>query len=174
MKSKLIYYIIMSFFAILNIGIFSDTFWQMGLWTTDLIYNTDSDNAVDVYDNNNPISDPLRQWIQKVIDADPENTDPGLEIWWVLNPWLIQNHSTAMNSTMTIVKNLINYALWLLSLIALVYLLYHWFIIVTAAWDDTQYKKWIKWLRLATIALTWIWLSWLLVSFIFWLINYIS
>ena len=173
MKSKLVYYVIVLFFTILNIGIFVNVSWQwLELWQDETILNVDSDNSLDVYDNNNPISDPLRQWVYKIIDADSTDTISNQELWGIVNPGLIQNHWTAMNSTMTIVKNIINYALWLLSLIALVYLIYHWFLMVTAAWNDTQYKQLIKWLKLAAIALAWIWLSWLIISFIFWLINY--
>ncbi len=175
MKSKWIYYLTILLFTILNIGIFANVSSQwLQLWQDELILNIDSENALNVYDNNNPISDPLRQWAYKIIDADSTNTISDQELWWIVNPGQIQDHSTAMNSTMTIIKNIINYALWLISFIALVYLIYHWFLMVTAAWDDAQYKKWIKWLRLAAIALVWVWLSRLIVSFIFWIINYIA
>jgi len=174
MKFKLFYCLFTIFFSTLTIGIYTNVFSQwLNLWQDDVIFNIDPENALNVYDNNNPISDPLRQWAYKIIDADSTNTISDQELWWIVNPGPIQDHSTAMNSTMTIIKNLINYALWLLSLIALVYLIYHWFLMVTAAWNDTQYKKWVKWLRLAVIALAWIWFSWLIVSFIFWIINYI-
>lgn len=175
MKFKLIYYITILLLTILNIGIFADVSSQwLQLWQDDIILNTDIDNALDVYDNNNPITDPLRQWAYKIIDADSTNTISNQELWWIVNPGLIQDHWTAMNSTMAIIKNIINYALWLVSVIALVYLIYHWFLMVTAAWDDTQYKKWMKWLKFAAIALVWIWLSWLVISFIFWIINYVA
>jgi hypothetical protein len=172
MKFKIVYYFTIIIFTILNIGIFASVSWQwLQLWQDDVILNMDPDNTLNVYDNNNPISDPLRQWAYKIIDADATNTISSQELWGIVNPWLIQDHWTAMTSTMIIVKNIINYALWLVSLVALVYLLYHWFLMVTAAWDDAQYKKWMKWLRLAAIALIWIWLSRLIISFIFWLIN---
>lgn len=175
MKFKLIYYIAILLLTVLNIGIFADVSSQwLQLWQDDIILNTDIDNALDIYDNNNPITDPLRQWAYKIIDADSTNTISNQELGWIINPGLIQDHWTAMNSTMTIIENIINYALWLLSIISLVYLIYHWFLMVTAAWDDTQYKKWTKWLKFAAIALVGIWLSWLIVSFIFWLINYVT
>ena len=171
MKFKLIYYFIALFFLVLNVSIFADVFGQwLQLGQDQTIFNTDANNTLNTYDNNNPISDPLRQWAYKIIDADTTNTISNQELWWIVNPWLIQNHATALSSTMAILKNIINYSLWLVSLIALIYLMYHWFLMVTAAWDDTQYKKGIKWLKLAAVALTGIWMSWLLVSFILWLI----
>jgi len=171
MKFKLIYYFIALFFTVLSVSIFADVFGQwLQLGQDQTIFNTDANNTLNTYDNNNPITNPIRQWIFKVIDADTTNTISNQELWWIVNPWLIQNHWTALSSTMAIIKNIINYSLWLVSLIALVYLMYHWFLMVTAAWDDTQYKKGIKWLKLAAVALTGIWMSWLLVSFILWLI----
>jgi hypothetical protein len=91
---------------------------------------------------------------------------------WVVGAWesLISSHETAQSKVMTVVKNLINYALWMVALVALVYLIYHGFLILTAAGDDTQYKNWLKWVKFAAIAMAGIGLSWLIVSAIFWLI----
>lgn len=175
MKKKLIYYFVLFLLPFFSMGVLSNVVWQwLQLWQDDTILNVDSDNTLDVYDNNNPISDPLREWAYKIIDADSTDTISNQELWGIVNPGLIADHQTALNSTMSIIKNIINYALGLLSFIALVYLIYHWILMVTAAWDDTQYKKWMKWLRLAAIAITGIWLSWLIVSFIFWLIDYVT
>ena len=69
------------------------------------------------------------------------------------------------------VKNIINYALMLLSLIALVVLLYAWFRMVTAAWDTKQYDEWFTILKQAAVWLIFIGTSWLIVSFIFWIIG---
>ncbi|MFZ2150869.1 MAG: pilin [Candidatus Absconditicoccaceae bacterium] len=175
MKFKLIYYITILLLTILNIGIFADVSSQgLQLGQDDIILNTDIDNALDVYDNNNPITDPLRQGAYKIIDADSTNTISNQELGGIVNPGLIQDHGTAMNSTMAIIKNIINYALGLVSVIALVYLIYHGFLMVTAAGDDTQYKKGMKGLKFAAIALVGIGLSWLVISFIFWIINYVA
>jgi len=71
----------------------------------------------------------------------------------------------------TVIKNFINWTLWLLSLIALVILLYGWFKMVTAAGDETKYKEWFKILKQAAIWLAIIGLSWFIVSIIFWVIK---
>lgn len=70
------------------------------------------------------------------------------------------------------IKNFINWALWLLSLIALVILLFWWFKMITAAGDETKYKDWFKVLKQAWIWLAVIWLSWFIVSIIFWVIKW--
>jgi len=85
----------------------------------------------------------------------------------------ISSHQNAQGKTMDVIKNIINYALWMLSLIALVYLIYHGFLIVTAAGDDTQYKKWLSWVKYAAIAIAGIGASWFIVSAIFWLLALI-
>jgi hypothetical protein len=96
------------------------------------------------------------------------------KIWWITNNEdQITSHKEAESQVMQIIKNVINYALWLLSLISLVYLIYHGFLMITAAGDDTQYKKWLKWLKFAAIALAWIWLSWIVISFIFYIIQWL-
>lgn len=82
----------------------------------------------------------------------------------------ISSHQNAQNKTMDVIKNMINYALWMLALVALVYLLYHGFLILTAAGDDTQYKKGLSGIKYAAIAIAGIGASWLVVSAIFWLI----
>jgi len=48
---------------------------------------------------------------------------------------------TAQNQTFQIINNFINYALGLLAMIALIYLLYHGFLMVTSAGDEEQYGK---------------------------------
>jgi len=70
----------------------------------------------------------------------------------------------------TVIKSFINWMLGMLALIALVVLLRGGFQMVTAAGDDAKYKKGFKILQQAAIGLVFIWVSWLLVSVIFWLL----
>ena len=116
------------------------------------------------------ISDPLRQWAYGTIDPE----------WWTGELWgvvgvgdPIYTHQNAKYKVMNIIKSIINYALWMVSLIALIYLIYHGFLIVTAAGDDTQYKKGLKGIKYAAIAMVGIGVSRLIVSWIFRLINLI-
>ncbi len=127
------------------------------------IYSNNQSNYIDA----SGISNPLRDWTYTAI----QSPDSESEIWgiqWIDNK--IEDHDSAREKTFTIVKNLINYALGLLSLIALIYVIYHGIIIITAAGDDSKYKQWLKWIRTAAIALVWIWLSRIVVSSIFRLI----
>jgi hypothetical protein len=146
-------------------------FWQFELWNTSTILNTDINNAVNTDVWNSSIWDPLRQWAYQIVSSDDWNyTLNGI----VDNDSEITQHSTALNRTLWIINNIINWALGMLSLIALVYLIVHGFIIITAAWDETKYKKWLKWIKYATIAIVWIWLSWFIISWIFRIIEGIT
>lgn len=113
--------------------------------------------------NTQNISDPLRQGAYNVIS--PEGSWALIGVVGVGEQ--ISTHQNAQNKVMIVVKNIINYALWMVTLIALVYLIYHGFLILTAAWDDAQYKKWLAGIKFAGIAIAGIWASWLLVSAIF-------
>jgi len=125
---------------------------------TNKIAPSDPNNVIN--ENEIPKEDPLRQWTEDIMH------------WTNLkNPWTIKNKEKAQQDTLTYIKNIINYFLALLAFFSLLYLLYHWFLMVTAAWNEEKYKKWREWLKTAIIALIWIWLSWFIVSLIIHLVN---
>jgi hypothetical protein len=74
-------------------------------------------------------------------------------------------------SLIDVIKNAINWVLWMLSLIALILCLWWWFQIVTAAWDEWKQKKWMSVLKHAAIWLVVIWLSWFVVTIVFRLLR---
>jgi hypothetical protein len=116
------------------------------------------------------IKDPLRGGAYNIVS--PEDGS-GLAAGIVGVGDQIQTHETAQTKVMDLIKSIINYALWMLGLVALVYLIYHGFLIVTATGDDTQYKKGLKGIKFAAIAIAGIGASWLIVSGIFRLIALI-
>ncbi len=113
------------------------------------------------------IGDPLRQWAYNIIQPE---WGTGTLSWIVGVGNQISSHPEAQNKVMQVVKNIINYVLGMLALVALVYLLYHGFMMVTAAGDDAQYKKGMAGIKYAAIAIAGIGASWLVVSWIFRLI----
>lgn len=116
--------------------------------------------------NSQNINDPLRQGAYNVIQPGGSTGTAG--IVGVDNP--ISTHQNAQSKVMAVIKNIINYALWMIALIALIYLIYHGFLILTAAGDDAQYKKGLSWAKFAAIAIAGIASSRLIVSMIFRLI----
>ena len=113
------------------------------------------------------IEDPLRDGAYNITQSWSDSLDV------VSSDNKISSHQTAQIQTMNIIKNIINYALGMVSLVALIYLIYHGFLILTATGDETQYKKGLKGIKFAAIAIAGIGMSWLIVSAIFWLIALI-
>ena len=74
------------------------------------------------------------------------------------------------DNLLNVVKNFINFVLWLLGLITLILLLWWGFNMVTAAGDDKKFGDGMKILKNAGIGLAFIALSWMMVSMIFWVI----
>jgi len=117
--------------------------------------------------NTQDINDPLRDGAYNTISPVSWTGT----VWWIVGVGdKISSHQNAQNKTLDVIKNIINYALSMIALVALVYLIYHGFLMVTAAGEDTQYKKWIAGIKYATIAMIGIGTSWFVVSAIFWLI----
>ncbi len=119
--------------------------------------------------NSQGIDNPLRQWASNMVAPEGGTALEGI-VWAWDN---IATHDTAQTRVLDVIKNIVNYALGMVALVALIYLIYHGFLILTAAGDDTQYKKGIWGIKFAAIALGGIGISRLLVSMIFRLINYL-
>lgn len=143
--------------------------WWMWLWNEQFIFNTEIDKIVDTtfwweYDGS---GNPTRIWTYRI------SWEWTIE-WLVWTSDIIDNYETALTKVLHVIQNVVNYTLWILGLIALIYIMIHWFIILTAAGDDTKAKKWYKWIKNAFIAIAWIGLSWLIISWIIRLINTVA
>lgn len=135
----------------------------------DTILNTNENDAVntDLTDGN-----PIRDGIYNLIQDSQDQNNVIANI--IGNGAEIGDHTSAQNQTFQIINNFINYALWLVAMIALIYLLYHGFLMITAAGDEEQYGKWLQWIKYAGIALAGIGVSRFVVSLIFYLIQLIT
>ena len=168
---KNICYILSILFIANSVLLLDSTFWSFNLWNTNTILNTNIEATIYTNIGWSTIGNPIREWVRQIIHSDDWN----YVLTWIADSDVeITEHDTAFNRILEITKRIINRALWLLSLVALIYLIVHGFIILTATWDDTRYKKWMKWIRNATIALWGIWLSWFIVSFIIRIIQNIT
>lgn len=78
------------------------------------------------------------------------------------------------SKTADYVRALVNYALAIIGLVALLYIAYHGFLTVTAAGDDDKSAKWMEGMRYGALALIGIAVAWFLLSLIFWLIQQIT
>lgn len=137
--------------------------------TENYILNENSQQVLDTQG----VNDPIRDGAFWIVDSNGAGAGSG-ELQGILGPnGQITDHTTAQNQTLQLVKNIINYVLGFLALVALVYLIYNGFLILTAGGDDTQYKKGMWSLKYAVIAIAGIGASWLIVSLIFRLLNLI-
>lgn len=130
------------------------------------IYNKEPSKALNTQD----INDPLRDGIYGAITTKDGNK----KVSGILDAGKIQNTDNAQQQTLALVRNVINYALGLISLIALAYMIYHGYLIVTAGWDNKQYDKGLSWIKTAGMAIWGIGLSWFIVSFIFYVLNQVG
>lgn len=74
-------------------------------------------------------------------------------------------------SLLDTIKATINWILGILATIAVVICLYAWFKMLTSWGDSKWYDAWWKTLKNAALWLVIIWLSWIIVSAIFWFVN---
>lgn len=128
-------------------------------WATNVLDRLTQDDQDVVVTND--IIDPLRDGAH----------NPGARVEWMYYEWGITSFFQAQNQTLRFIQNIVNWALTVLGVIALVYLLYHGFLMVTAAWDDAQFKKWAKALRSSVIAIVGIAFSAILVNFIIYIVE---
>ena len=75
------------------------------------------------------------------------------------------------DSLIKTVQTAINRVLWLLAMITLCLIIYAWFLMLTSWWDSKKYDSWLSIIKNAAIWLAIIWVSWLIVSLIFYIIN---
>lgn len=86
----------------------------------------------------------------------------------------IGSQNDATTRTINLIHRIINYALGLVSIIALVVLIYAGIQMTTAAGDDKKYQTGKVTLKKITIGIIGIGISWFIVSFIFRLLNTIT
>ncbi len=165
-------YIIMKKFMLASIIMYSSL---ILVWYAQMVVPNSENYILNENDqqvlNTEGIDDPLRWGAYHIIE--PVGWGTGIAGGVVGIGDKISTYEHAQSKTLNVIKNIINYALGMLGLVALIYLIYHGFLIVTAAGDDTQYKKWIKGIKFAAIAIAGIGASWLIISGIFRLIALI-
>lgn len=82
----------------------------------------------------------------------------------------ITDNATAWEKATNLMKWFLNYVLALIGLVALVYLIYHGFLTLTAGNDEERSKKWMQWIKTALIALVWLGVAWFVLSLVFFVI----
>jgi hypothetical protein len=118
--------------------------------------------------NTDLANDPLRDGAFVIINDGTNSVDNIIG-----NNQQIGTFGNAKNRVINILNTIINYTLGLLAMVALVYLMYHGILILTAAGDEERFNNGLKGIKYAAIALGGIGLSWFVISLIFYLIDFI-
>lgn len=129
---------------------------------TPRIYNQDPQRVIRTDD----IKDPLRDGTYTAIQGSDGWQGSKDSVIWVINIGQILTTRDAQSKTIQLIQNIINYALWMLSFVSLIYLLYAGFQMVTAAGDESKFQAWQKALQYTAYAILGIWLSWIIIRFI--------
>ena len=108
--------------------------------------------------------DPMWQWSEAM----------GKKSSWILYFPQAKNYDTELWYALALIQIVINRALWILAFIALVYMIYNWFLVLSSGSDSKNTDKGKKWIKNAVIAIAWIWISWLVISAMIWFINMIA
>ena len=126
--------------------------------TTDSVYTQNREEALSTDDIQ---WDPLRQWATSIWSQTE----------WIINQQPITDFGSAMDQTLLLVQNALNYLLWFLATIALIYLIYHGVPILLSPTDASKVDEAKKAVTRAIYALGGIAFSWLFVSIVFWVLE---
>ena len=116
-----------------------------------------SGNTIDNHESINQWSNTLSNKLNWIIHI-PQSNEYETSLWYIIK----------------LVQFTINRLLWILSFIALVYIIYNGFLIFISGSEDKNASKGKKWILTGAIAIAWIGLSWLIISAIIWLISNIA
>ena len=93
---------------------------------------------------------------------------------WILNLPQKDEYMTSLWYAISLIQIAINWLLWILASIVLVYMLYCGFLVLSSWSDDKGISKAKKWISSAAITMAGIGLSWLIISAMLRFINIIS
>ncbi|MDR2541416.1 MAG: hypothetical protein LBD11_06790 [Candidatus Peribacteria bacterium] len=135
-------------------GFFSQVcFGQLStLWKDKPIITTNPNQVIDSSRIGEEQNDPIRQGTLWPVQ-NPKNTENKASGTLADGQNPIENHAGALSSAMNLIQTIINYLLGLLAFVALVYLIYHGFLMVSASGNDKQFDKGKSGIKTAIIAI---------------------
>lgn len=93
---------------------------------------------------------------------------------WILHLPQKSDYPTSLWYVTSLIQITINWLLWILASVVLVYMLYCGFLILSSWSDDKNVSKGKKWISSAAITIAGVGLSWFVISAMIWFINLIS
>ncbi len=142
---KILFLLLSSVILFVNISFW---WWWWDDETQD-IYNKEQDSVVDT----NWLDDPIRNGTHNAVE----------NVWWIAKAD-IEDSESAQNETKRYISNWINYFLWFLWLVVVIFIIKDGIILITSAWWDNGKKIALQNLKNYIIAIILIWVSYLIVS----------
>lgn len=142
--------------------------WE-GKWINEM-FTTDNSYIITPPDEN-----PMMEGTHRAVESEESADGSKHQITNISNTDdYYTTQEAAEEGTIKYIHRLINWALAMVSFVALVVLLYAWFQMLTAAGDDAKFKSWKTALKKVTIGIFGIWVSRLIVSLFFYLVESIT
>lgn len=145
--------------------------WLSLLWTILSVWITFLCNpCLWALSNWNPIIPPTNTNTDPKINQKNVSSIEGWSHWmseeskWILHLPKPGDYNTWLWYVIALIQIAINRLLWILAIVALIYMMYCGFLILSSWSDETKAWKGKKWISTAAIALAWIGLSRLIVS----------
>ena len=128
-------------------------------------------------------------WTETILTKDPDDVvskdisdsesdsiiNAGIDaIWWGQIDGIfveeLDGNASAWEKVTEIMWWIINYALWIVGLVALGYMIFNGLITLTAWADEERAQRWRKGMKIAAIAIAGIALSWFIISLMFYVL----
>lgn len=106
-------------------------------------------------------------------ETQPYCNDP-LECDMTVWTDIVKDNVNNIETTQTFTEysqNIVKYILWFLFILALILIIYAWFMVMTASWDDSKVKKWKAIITYTIIWLIIIFLAYSIVLWLAWIVN---
>lgn len=136
-------------------------------WTDEVLTNIQTDV---VWDKITQSTDPFRDGTELIAEGIGDDTSTSQKIYYSE----VTSTTQSRTKTADFVKALVNYALAIVGLVALLYVVYHGFLTLTAAGKDDQFSKWLEGMKYGAFALAGIGVARFVLSLVFWLIQQIT
>lgn len=140
------------------------TEWLSSLGTSRNTNITQDLDSTPKIDNKNISDNAIWEWTTHIWDKSA----------WIIHLPQPKEYETKLKYTLALIKIIINRTLWILATVALVYMLYSWFLVLSSWSDDKNVSKWKKGISTAAIAIAWIGISRLIISAMIRFINVIT
>lgn len=162
--------IIISLWVVCLLGFLNYTICYAGpikwLATTD-ITSTLTTDSTKVIDTSIIKWNPITEWSNTAVGK----TNIKGKIDWLLDV-STTNYATILSTTLARIQSIVDWSLWLLAVICVIYLVYNAIIILFKFDDDKAQSEALNSIKTVAWVIVWIWLTWFIVSAAFYVVSF--